>query len=73
MTEEGGQRATGAGGEDASGARRRGEGRRVHARVVAGARTVDVHIRHLREKPPIDPKKPAVLFTVRRVGYRFNE
>ncbi len=36
-------------------------------------RTVDVHIRHLREKLEIEPKKPEFLFTVRGVGYRFNE
>jgi DNA-binding response OmpR family regulator len=36
-------------------------------------RTVDVHIRHLREKLESDPKEPAYLFTVRGVGYRFRE
>jgi len=36
-------------------------------------RTVDVHIRHLREKLESDPKQPEYLFTVRGVGYRFNE
>ncbi len=36
-------------------------------------RTVDVHIRHLREKLEHDPKKPEYLFTVRGVGYRFRE
>ncbi len=36
-------------------------------------RTVDVHIRHLREKIERDPKEPAFLFTVRGVGYRFKE
>jgi DNA-binding response OmpR family regulator len=36
-------------------------------------RTVDVHIRHLREKLESDPKNPEYLFTVRGVGYRFNE
>ena len=36
-------------------------------------RTVDVHIRHLREKLEADPKNPEFLFTVRGVGYRFNE
>jgi DNA-binding response OmpR family regulator len=36
-------------------------------------RTVDVHIRHLREKLESDPKEPAFLFTVRGVGYRFKE
>lgn len=36
-------------------------------------RTVDVHIRHLREKLEADPKEPEFLFTVRGVGYRFRE
>jgi len=36
-------------------------------------RTVDVHIRHLREKLEKDPKEPEFLFTVRGVGYRFKE
>jgi DNA-binding response OmpR family regulator len=37
------------------------------------ARTVDVHIRHLREKIESDPKSPEYIFTVRNVGYRFRE
>jgi DNA-binding response OmpR family regulator len=36
-------------------------------------RTVDVHIRHLREKIEQDPKCPEYLFTVRGVGYRFRD
>jgi DNA-binding response OmpR family regulator len=36
-------------------------------------RTVDVHIRHLREKIERDAKHPEFLFTVRGVGYRFRE
>ena len=36
-------------------------------------RTIDVHIRHLREKVEIDPKRPDYLFTVRGVGYRFRD
>jgi DNA-binding response OmpR family regulator len=36
-------------------------------------RTVDVHIRHLREKLEREPKEPEFLFTVRGVGYRFRE
>src|SRR5687767_13202020 len=36
-------------------------------------RTIDVHIRHLREKIEKDPSNPEYLFTVRGVGYRFRE
>ena len=36
-------------------------------------RTVDVHIRHLREKLEGDAKHPEYLFTVRGVGYRFRD
>ena len=36
-------------------------------------RTIDVHIRHLREKIESDPKEPEFIFTVRGVGYRFRD
>jgi DNA-binding response OmpR family regulator len=36
-------------------------------------RTIDVHIRHLREKIERDPSSPEYLCTVRGVGYRFRE
>jgi DNA-binding response OmpR family regulator len=36
-------------------------------------RTIDVHIRHLREKVESDSKDPEYLFTVRGVGYRFRD
>jgi DNA-binding response OmpR family regulator len=36
-------------------------------------RTIDVHIRHLREKLEQTPRQPEYLFTVRGVGYRFRE
>jgi two-component system, OmpR family, response regulator len=36
-------------------------------------RTIDVHIRHLREKLERDPKSPEYLFTVRGVGYHFRD
>ena len=35
-------------------------------------RTVDVHIRWLREKIEADPSNPVFIQTVRRVGYRFE-
>jgi DNA-binding response OmpR family regulator len=36
-------------------------------------RTIDVHIRHLREKIESDPREPEYIFTVRGVGYRFRD
>jgi DNA-binding response OmpR family regulator len=36
-------------------------------------RTIDVHIRHLREKLERDAKSPEYLFTVRGVGYHFRD
>lgn len=36
-------------------------------------RTVDVHLRHLREKLEKDPGQPAYLLTVWGVGYKFSE
>jgi DNA-binding response OmpR family regulator len=36
-------------------------------------RTIDVHVRHLREKLERDPSDPQYLLTVRGVGYRFRE
>jgi DNA-binding response OmpR family regulator len=36
-------------------------------------RTIDVHVRHLREKIERDPGEPEYVFTVRGVGYRFRE
>jgi DNA-binding response OmpR family regulator len=37
-----------------------------------GSRTVDVHVRWLREKIEDDPANPMRLVTVRGVGYRFD-
>jgi len=37
-----------------------------------GSRTVDVHIRWLREKLEIDPSSPQRIVTIRGVGYRFE-
>ena len=36
-------------------------------------RTIDVHVRHLREKLERDPAEPQLIFTVRGVGYRFRD
>jgi two-component system, OmpR family, response regulator len=36
-------------------------------------RTIDVHVRHLREKLEADPRRPEYIFTVRGVGYRFRD
>jgi DNA-binding response OmpR family regulator len=37
-----------------------------------GSRTVDVHVRWLREKIEKDPANPTRIITVRGVGYRFE-
>ena len=39
---------------------------------IGDSRTVDVHIRWLREKIETQPSKPARLITVRGVGYKFE-
>lgn len=39
---------------------------------AGGSRTVDVHIRWLREKLEPDPSNPTRIVTVRGVGYRFE-
>ena len=36
-------------------------------------RTIDVHVRHLREKLETDPREPEFILTVRGVGYRFRD
>ena len=36
-------------------------------------RTIDVHVRHLREKLERDPGEPELIHTVRGAGYRFRE
>jgi DNA-binding response OmpR family regulator len=36
-------------------------------------RTIDVHVRHLREKLERNPAEPELIFTVRGVGYRFRD
>jgi DNA-binding response OmpR family regulator len=36
-------------------------------------RTIDVHVRHLREKLEQDPHEPELIHTVRGVGYRFRD
>ena len=36
-------------------------------------RTIDVHVRHLREKLERSPSEPEYIFTVRGVGYRFRD
>ncbi|MCB2292266.1 response regulator transcription factor [Clostridium algoriphilum] len=39
---------------------------------VGETRTVDVHIRHLRQKIEDDDKNPVYIQTIRGIGYRFN-
>jgi DNA-binding response OmpR family regulator len=36
-------------------------------------RTIDVHVRHLREKIEPDPSDPELIFTVRGAGYSFRD
>jgi DNA-binding response OmpR family regulator len=36
-------------------------------------RTIDVHVRHIREKLERDPRNPEFILTVRSVGYRFRD
>jgi DNA-binding response OmpR family regulator len=36
-------------------------------------RTIDVHVRHLREKLEQEPREPEYILTVRGVGYRFRD
>ena len=36
-------------------------------------RTIDVHVRHLREKLERDSRDPELILTVRSVGYRFRD
>jgi DNA-binding response OmpR family regulator len=36
-------------------------------------RTIDVHVRHLREKLEVEPRTPEFILTVRGVGYRFRD
>ncbi len=42
------------------------------AEFAGDSRTVDVHIRWLREKIEHDPARPRYIQTVRGVGYRFD-
>ena len=39
---------------------------------TGGSRTVDVHVRWLREKIEVEPGAPTRIITVRGVGYRFD-
>lgn len=39
---------------------------------VGETRTVDVHVRHLRQKVEEDDKNPTYIQTIRGIGYKFN-
>lgn len=41
-------------------------------RAAVKPRTVDVHIRHLRQHLERDESKPELILSVRKLGYRFN-
>ncbi|MEI2690475.1 MAG: helix-turn-helix domain-containing protein [Anaerolineae bacterium] len=40
--------------------------------TVGSDRTIDVHMRHLRQKLEQDPTNPRWLLTMRGVGYKFE-
>ena len=40
---------------------------------IDGDKTLMVHIRHLREKIEIDPSSPAIIETIRGIGYRVKQ
>jgi DNA-binding response OmpR family regulator len=51
--------------------------RQLLERVRGGAdyrepRTIDVHVRHLREKIELEPAEPELILTVRGAGYRYR-
>jgi len=39
---------------------------------IGDVRTVDVHVRWIREKIEVNPSRPEKLVTIRGVGYRFD-
>jgi len=39
---------------------------------IGDSRTVDVHVRWLREKIEVEPSKPKRIITARGAGYRFE-
>ncbi len=41
--------------------------------ISAEGLTIDLHVRHLREKLELDPAEPEYILTVRGVGYRFRD
>lgn len=45
---------------------------RVWGRDLGGARTIDVHVRWLRQKIEDDPSNPRHIVSVRGIGYRFE-
>ena len=52
--------------------------RQLLERVRGGAdyrepRTIDVHVRHRREKIEKQPAEPELILTVRGAGYRYRE
>jgi two-component system alkaline phosphatase synthesis response regulator PhoP len=44
-----------------------------YASDIGSDRTVDVHVRHLREKLEDNPAQPRWIVTVRGVGYKFEQ
>ncbi len=42
-------------------------------KYIEGDKTLMVHIRHLREKVEVDPAHPAIIETIRGIGYRVKK
>ena len=40
---------------------------------VGDTKTLDVHIKRLREKVEADPKEPVRIVTIRGLGYKFED
>ena len=40
---------------------------------VGETKTLDVHIKRLRDKVEIDPSHPVSIVTIRGLGYKFND
>jgi two-component system, OmpR family, response regulator len=46
--------------------------RKAWPEAIENQRTIDTHVLSLRKKIELDPRQPALIQTVRNIGYRFN-